>query len=193
MKASPLSRINRRKEDNMHLFEKTIDSEVKYEGKILTVCSDKAELENGAIVSRDVIRHSGGVGVVPVTDEGDVLFVRQFRYPFQKVLMEIPAGKLNAGEDHAEAGRRELQEETGCTCKQFRYMGYMIPTPAYCQEITHMYLATGLEGGKQNLDDDEFLEVIKIPLDKAVEMVMNGEIEDGKTQLALLKAKMILG
>ena len=104
----------------MHLFEKTIDSEVKYEGKILTVCSDKAELENGAIVSRDVIRHSGGVGVVPVTDEGDVLFVRQFRYPFQKVLMEIPAGKLNAGEDHAEAGRRELQEETGCTCKQFR-------------------------------------------------------------------------
>ena len=164
----------------MHLFEKTIDSEVKYEGKILTVCSDKAELENGAIVSRDVIRHSGGVGVVPVTDEGDVLFV-------------IPAGKLNAGEDHAEAGRRELQEETGCTCKQFRYMGYMIPTPAYCQEITHMYLATGLEGGKQNLDDDEFLEVVKIPLDKAVEMVMNGEIEDGKTQLALLKAKMILG
>ena len=136
----------------MHLFEKTIDSEVKYEGKILTVCSDKAELENGAIVSRDVIRHSGGVGVVPVTDEGDVLFVRQFRY-----------------------------------------MGYMIPTPAYCQEITHMYLATGLEGGKQNLDDDEFLEVVKIPLDKAVEMVMNGEIEDGKTQLALLKAKMILG
>ena len=89
----------------MHLFEKTIDSEVKYEGKILTVCSDKAELENGAIVSRDVIRHSGGVGVVPVTDEGDVLFVRQFRYPFQKVLMEIPAGKLNAGEDHAEAGK----------------------------------------------------------------------------------------
>ncbi len=177
----------------MHLFEKTIDSEVKYEGKILTVCSDKAELENGAIVSRDVIRHSGGVGVVPVTDEGDVLFVRQFRYPFQKVLMEIPAGKLNAGEDHAEAGRRELQEETVCTCKQCRYMGYMIPTPAYCQEITHMYLATGLEGGKQNLDDDEFLEVVKIPLDKAVEMVMNGEIEDGKTQLALLKAKMILG
>ena len=91
----------------MHLFEKTIDSEVKYEGKILTVCSDKAELENGAIVSRDVIRHSGGVGVVPVTDEGDVLFVRQFRYPFQKVLMEIPAGKLNAGEDHAEGCRRK--------------------------------------------------------------------------------------
>ena len=99
----------------MHLFEKTIDSVVKYEGKILTVCSDKAELENGAIVSRDVIRHNGGVGVVPITDDGNVLFVRQFRYPFQKVLMEIPAGKLNAGEDHAEAGRRELQEETGCT------------------------------------------------------------------------------
>lgn len=94
----------------MHLFEKTIDSEVKYEGKILTVCSDKAELENGAIVSRDVIRHSGGVGVVPVTDEGDVLFVRQFRYPFQKVLMEIPAGSSTQA--------KITQKQAGESCRR---------------------------------------------------------------------------
>ena len=172
----------------MHLFEKTIDSEVKYEGKILTVCSDKAELENGAIVSRDVIRHNGGVGVVPITDEGDVLFVRQFRYPFQKVLMEIPAGKLNAGEDHAEAGRRELQEETGCTCKSYEYLGEILPTPAYVSEVIHLYIAKGLEFSRQRLDEDEFLDVEKIPMEKAVEMVMNGEITDSKTQIGVLKA-----
>ena len=177
----------------MHLFEKTIDSEVKYEGKILTVCSDKAELENGAIVSRDVIRHNGGVGVVPVTDDGDVLFVRQFRYPFQKVLMEIPAGKLNAGEDHAEAGRRELQEETGCTCREYTFLGEMYPTPAYNSEITYIYMARELEFQNQSLDEDEFLDVIKVPVSRAVEMVMSGEIKDGKTQIAVLKAARILG
>lgn len=177
----------------MHLFEKTIESEVKYEGKILTVCSDKAELENGSVVRRDVIKHSGGVCVVPVTEDGDVLFVRQFRYPFAKVLLEVPAGKLNYGEDHYQCGLRELEEETGCTAENYQYLGCMYPTPAYCSEITYMYLASGLKDGKQHLDDDEFLEVEKIPLDKAVEMVMNNEIEDAKTQLALLKAKMILG
>lgn len=177
----------------MHLFEKTIESKIKYEGKILTVCSDKAELENGSIVKRDVIKHSGGVCVVPVTENREVLFVRQFRYPFAKVLLEIPAGKLNYGEDHYECGLRELEEETGCTTESYQYLGCMYPTPAYDTEITYMYLASGLKDGKQHLDDDEFLEVEKIPLDKAVEMVMNNEIEDAKTQLALLKAKMILG
>lgn len=176
----------------MHLFEKTVESTVKYEGKILTVCSDVVELENGTTAPRDVIRHSGGVCVVPVTDDNEVLMVRQFRYPFAKVLLELPAGKLNEGEDHYTCGLRELKEETGCTCENYRYLGCLYPTPAYCSEITHMYLATGLSGGSQHLDDDEFLEVEKIPLDKAVEMVMNNEIPDAKTQLALLKAKNIL-
>lgn len=177
----------------MRLFEKTIDSKIKYEGKILTVCSDTAELENGSKVKRDVIKHSGGVCVVPVTENKEVIFVRQFRYPFAKVLLEVPAGKLNPGEDHYTCGLRELEEETGCTASDYRYLGCMYPTPAYCSEITHMYMASGLKNGKQNLDDDEFLEVVKIPLDKAVEMVMNNEIEDAKTQLALLKTKMLLG
>jgi ADP-ribose pyrophosphatase len=132
------------------------------------------------------------VVIVLEDEEGRHLQQQRLKQPYYGYWGHM-TGKIRWGETMLEAGARELQEETGCTCKEFRYMGYMIPTPAYCQEITHMYLATGLEGGKQNLDDDEFLEVVKIPLDKAVEMVMNGEIEDGKTQLALLKAKMILG
>ncbi|MCH5323948.1 MAG: NUDIX hydrolase [Eubacterium sp.] len=176
----------------MHLFEKTIESEVKYDGRILTVCSDTVELENGSTAYRDVIRHSGGVCVVPITDNNEVLMVRQFRYPFGAVLLEIPAGKLNECEDHYECGLRELEEETGCTCTSYQYLGCLYPTPAYCSEITHMYLATGLSDGKQHLDEDEFLEVEKIPLDKAIEMVLNNEIPDAKTQLALMKAKAIL-
>ncbi len=176
----------------MHLFEKTIDSEVKFKGRIITVCEDKALLENDTAVSREVVKHSGGVCVVAVTDDNEVLFVRQFRYPFQKVLLEIPAGKLNEGEDHYTCGLRELKEETGCTAKNYSYLGCLYPTPAYCSEVIHMYLATGLENGSQHLDDDEFLEVEKIPLDKAVEMVLNNEIEDAKTQLAILRAKLIL-
>ena len=150
------------------------------------------ELENGSVVGRDVVHHSGGVCVVPLTENNEVLFVRQFRYPYQKVLLEIPAGKLNYGEDHYACGLRELKEETGCSAKEYTYLGCLYPTPAYDTEIIHMYLAKGLESGEQKLDDDEFLEVTKIPLDKAVEMVMNNEIEDAKTQLALLKTKMLL-
>ncbi len=176
----------------MHLFEKTIDSELKFDGRIIKVCEDKALLENDTEVSREVVKHSGGVCVVAVTDENEILFVRQFRYPFQKVLLEIPAGKLNEGEDPYACGLRELKEETGCTAKNYSYLGCMYPTPAYCSEIIHIYLATGLESGKQHLDDDEFLEVEKIPLDKAVEMVLNNEIEDAKTQLAILKTKLLL-
>jgi len=176
----------------MHLYEKTINSEEKYRGNILTACLDTAELENGCIVTRDVIKHSGGVCVVPITDDNEVIFVKQFRYPHSQVLLEIPAGKLNAGENHYECGLRELKEETGCTAQDYRYIGSCYPTPAYCTEIIHIYLAAGLKSGKQNLDEDEFLEITKIPLDKAVKMVMNDEIKDAKTQIAILKAKIIM-
>lgn len=177
----------------MHLQEKTISSEIKYEGVIFTITSDTAELENGTTAVRDVLHHSGGVCVIPVTDDNEIFLVQQFRYPFQEITTEVPAGKLNQGESHAECGRRELLEETGCTCKEYIYLGEMYPTPAYDSEITHIYLAKGLEFSKQNLDEDEFLDVIKLPLSKAAEMVMNGEIKDGKTQVAVLKAARILG
>lgn len=177
----------------MHLEEKTLSSETIYEGVIFTVKKDSAELENGTVARRDIILHSGGVCVIPVTENNEIFMVKQYRYPFHEITCEVPAGKLNYGENHAECGRRELLEETGCTCREYIYLGEMYPTPAYNSEITHMYLAKGLEYKKQNLDEDEFLDVIKIPLEKALRMVMDNEIKDGKTQIVILKASRLLG
>ena len=176
----------------MHLEEKTLSSEQKFDGRVVKLFVDKAELENGEVVSREVIRHPGGVCVLPLDEDNNVLFVEQFRYPHGRVLLEIPAGKLEYGEKHYDCGLRELKEETGCTCDRYDYLGSLIPTPAYCGEGIHMYLARGLHYGAQKLDDDEFLDVKKIPLEKAVEMIMNNEIADSKTQIAILKTKLLL-
>lgn len=177
----------------MRLEEKTLSSEQKFDGRIVKLFVDQVELENGETATREVIKHPGGVCILPLDEENNVLMVRQFRYPPQKVLLEIPAGKMEFGEDHRACGLRELKEETGCTCDEFIYLGNLIPTPAYDNEVIHMYLARGLHGGDQNLDEDEFLEIEKIPLEKAVKMVMNNEIADAKTQIALLKVQKMLG
>ncbi|MBQ5319128.1 MAG: NUDIX hydrolase [Oscillospiraceae bacterium] len=177
----------------MHLFEKTVTSDLVFDGKIITVKKDTAELENGEIVNRELVVHPGGVCVVPINENGEVLMVKQFRYPFKEALVEIPAGKLEIGEDHREAGLRELREETGAVCEKFEYLGVCYPSVAYLTEKIHMYLATGLSFENQDLDEDEFLDVIKIKLEDAVEMVMNNELPDAKTQCAILKAARILG
>ena len=177
----------------MHLQEKTLTSDVKYEGVIFTITHDTAELENGKTAPRDVLHHNGGVCVIPVTENNEIFLVKQFRYPYQTVTREVPAGKLEKGEDHAECGRRELLEETGCTCSEYIYLGEMLPTPAYNSEITYMYLAKGLTFTSQSLDPDEFLDVERIPLSEAVAQVMDGTIRDGKTQIAILKAARMLG
>ncbi len=176
----------------MHLEEKTLSSEKLFDGKVVKLYVDKAELENGDKVYREVIEHPGGVGVVALDESENVIFVRQFRYPHKKVLLEIPAGKLEYGESHYDCGLRELKEETGCTCEKYEYLGRLLPTPAYDSEIIHMYLARGLKYGEKKLDNDEFLETEKIPLLKAAEMVMNNEIEDAKTQIAILKTFLFL-
>lgn len=177
----------------MHLQEKTISSDTVYEGRIFTLTHDTAELENGQSAIRDVILHSGGVCVIPVTDNNEIFLVRQFRYPFKEITAEIPAGKLEKGESHHDCGKRELLEETGCTCTEYIYLGEIYPTPAYNTEVIHVYLAKGLAYEKQCLDDGEFLDVEKIPLSDAVKLVMDGKIKDGKTQIAILKASRILG
>ncbi len=176
----------------MHLDEKTLKSETVYEGVIFTINHDTVELENGNTAIRDVLLHHGGVCVIPVTDENEIFLVRQFRYPFRKTTTEVPAGKLEKGENHAECGKRELLEETGCICDEYIYLGEMLPTPAYNSEVTYMYMAKGLHFDKQNLDPDEFLDVEKIPLSEAVKLVMDGKITDGKTQIAILKAARLL-
>lgn len=179
--------------DIMHLQEKKLSSETVYEGPIFTITHDTVELENGASSIRDVLHHNGGVCVIPITDDNEIYLVKQFRYPFAAVTREVPAGKLEKGEDHAECGRRELLEETGCTCSELVYLGEMLPTPAYDSEITHLYLARGLSYEKQQLDPGEFLDVEKIPLTEAIQLVMDGKIRDGKTQIVILKAARILG
>ena len=164
-----------------------------YEGPIFTITHDKAELENNKTAVRDVLHHHGGVCVIPITDNNEIFLVKQFRYPFHTVTREVPAGKLEKGEDHGECGKRELLEETGYACSEYIYLGEMFPTPAYNTEITYMYLAKGLTFSSQNLDPDEFLDVERIPLSEAVKQVMDGTIRDGKTQIAVLKAARILG
>lgn len=177
----------------MHLDEKTLSSELAYQAKIFRVTKDTAQLENGAEVRRDVVHHSGGVCVVPLTDKNTVLMVKQYRYPMHEITLEIPAGKLEAGEDPSECGLRELREEAGRTCGKYISLGKLYPTPAYDTEIIYMYLAEELsEPEEQNLDEGEFLDVTEIPLEEAVQMVMDGKIPDAKTQLALLKTWFIL-
>lgn len=176
----------------MHLYEKKLSSEQVYNGRIFDIIKDTVELENNTQADREVVLHSGGVCIVPVTDEGNILLVRQFRYPFEQVLTEVPAGKLNKGENHLECGRRELLEETGAVADKYTDMGLIYPTPAYLTEKIHMYIAQGLTFSKQNLDDDEFLDVISIPFEQALEMVMNNEIKDAKTQIAIMKAWLMM-
>lgn len=176
----------------MELYEKKINSKQIFDGKIVKLFVDEVELQNGRHATREVVRHPGAVCVVPVTNEGEVVMVRQFRYPFSEVLLEVPAGKLEYGEDPLEAVKRELSEESGAEAEHIEYIGSLYTTVAIFDEKIHMYLATGLTFKKAHPDEDEFLEVEKIPLKTLIDMVMRGEIPDSKTQVALLKAEKIL-
>lgn len=171
------------------LFEKQLSSTNVYKGKLLDVYSDEIELPNGHHSKREYIKHVGAACVVPLDKDGNIIIEKQFRYPFSRVLTEIPAGKLDSkSEPHLNAALRELKEETGYTAEEMIYLGEFYPTCAYSDEIIHIYLATGLIKGEQNLDDDEFVGVEKMPLTEAVEEIMKGNIPDGKTQTAILKA-----
>lgn len=171
----------------MKHFEKKLDSRIIYEGKILSLKKDTVELENGNKTHREVVVHSGGVGVLAIDKDGNILMVRQFRYSAGGEIWEIPAGKKSVGEDPLDCGKRELEEETGYTAGRFQLLASLYPTPAYCTEIIHIYLATELEPSQQRLDDDEFLTVLPMPVEKVRDMIMSGEITDAKTQIAVLK------
>ncbi|MBR2043481.1 MAG: NUDIX hydrolase [Clostridia bacterium] len=176
----------------MNLEEKTISSQTVFKGRIITLKKDVALLPDGSEASREFIEHPGGVCVVPLTDKNEVLMVRQFRYPYKEVVLEIPAGKKDPGEDPFTTGKRELKEETGATAAEYIELGELYPSPGYCGEIIWMYGAKGLEFGEISPDDDEFLEVEKVPLKTAVEMIIKGEIKDAKTQSAILKINYLL-
>ena len=176
----------------MELEEKKLSSEEIFDGVAIHLFRDEILLPNGNKGVREVIRHPGAVCVIPVTEDGDVIFVNQFRYAFNKVTLEVPAGKLEKGEDPLEAAMRELSEETGLSAKNVVYLGELYTTPALIDEVIHMYLATDLVECKQHLDEDEFINTLRMPLSKAVQKVMNGEIKDAKTQTILLKTEKYL-
>ncbi len=176
----------------MECVEKRIDGEIKYDGVIVKVRLDRAQLENGKIVRREVVEHPGGVGILPLDDNGVCYMVRQFRYPFSRQLLEIPAGKLEYGEDPLACAVRELGEETGFTADELIPLGKCLTSPGFSSEVLHLYLARGLHAGRVHLDEDEFLNVEKHPLAELAAMADRNELEDGKTVIAVLKAARLL-
>ena len=176
------------KEEYERLREKQTASEEIFDGVILHVFRDKVELPNGDASVREVIAHVEAVCVVPVDSDGNVILERQYRYPIDAVITEIPAGKLDyEGEDHLEAAKRELREETGITAADFEYIGPFYPTCAYSTEVIHLYFAWNLTFGERELDDDENINVEMMDIREVADMILRGLVPDGKTQTAVLK------
>lgn len=176
----------------MNLTETQLTCKTVFEGKILTVREDSVLLPSGHTATREVIEHNGGSCVAALTPDNRLLMVRQFRYAAGKALWEIPAGKLEKGEDPLVCAARELEEETGYKAKTLEPLGHFYPTPAYCQEVIYMYYTTSISPSAQHLDEDEFVEVAAIPFEEVLAMIDRGEITDGKTQLTVLKLKEVL-
>ena len=169
----------------MNLTEKTINSQTKYDGKIIKLNVDEVQLPDGTKSYREYVRHSGGAAVLFVKD-GKVLLVRQFRYAYGKSIYEIPAGKIDSGEEPLCAAARELEEETGY-CPKLVHMIDLYPSPGYTDEVIHIYKAVSSEFAKQNLDDGEFLNTEFIGIEEVMEMIDKGEINDAKTVAAIYK------
>ena len=166
----------------MDFTEKKLSEQYYFEGRIMKARVDEVELPGGGRATREVCEHLGGVGILPIDADGQVLLVRQFRYPFGELLLEIPAGKLDhgPGEDHYACGVRELREETGCTADEITYLGCIYPSPGFLTEVTHLYAARGLHAGEMQPDEGEFLELVRIPADELERRIAAGEIRDAK-------------
>lgn len=162
-----------------------------YEGRILSLRVDTVRLQNGEQTTREVIDHQGAAGVVAFDEQGRLLMVRQYRYPIQKEMLELPAGKIDPGETPAQCAARELQEETGYRAAKLTPLGTVLPAAAYDCETVHLFLAEQLTPAHQHLDEDEFLTVERVDFDRAVQMVLAGELPDSKTQIGILKMKVM--
>ena len=176
----------------MNLTEQLLSRREIYHGRIIDVQVDTVSLPNGNTSTWEVVRHPGGVGILALDDEDCAVLVEQYRYVFGRTLLEIPAGKLEPGEDPVAGALRELKEETGAVPDTFLPMGVTLPSPGCLSERLYLFLAKGLHMESQQLDEDEFLNVERIPFNEMVHRVMDGEIEDSKTIAAVLKAKVLL-
>lgn len=170
-------------------YEQTEDVQGIFNGSIINVHKDTVTLVDGTEAMREVVDHPGGVAIIGLTDNNEVLLVRQFRYPYKETIYEIPAGKLERGEDPYKAAVREFKEECGAIAQRFEPFGELYPTPGYCGEIIRLFYAADLSFGEQDLDEDEYLDVIKMPFNECVSKIMNGEIKDAKTIIGILKLK----
>lgn len=173
----------------MGLMEKTVSSEMVYKGSILNLRVDEVELPNGKTVKREVVEHRGAVAVVPLDDKNQLLMVRQYRYPVGKALLEVPAGKLEEGEDPMVCAARELAEETGCEARELKQLFGFYSTPGFTTEKLYVFLARGLKCLDSHPDEDEFIEISRVPLERALEMIDSGEICDAKSIIGILAAK----
>lgn len=173
----------------MKYNEETVESRLIYDGRIIRVKEDTVRVPGGNLAKRELVEHPGGVGIVAYTDEGNIIFVRQFRKPYEEEIIEVPAGKLERGEDHGVCGRRELEEETGYRAERFEYLGGFYPTPGYCDEIIHLYYADGLTSGAPHPDPDEFVDVLTFSPQQVEGMIANGEIKDMKTIVGYFLSK----
>lgn len=176
----------------MTFEEKTISSEMIYKGTILNLRKDKVTVKDGDFSYREIIEHNGGAVAVALTKENEVILVKQFRKPMERDMIELPAGKTEPGEEPIETIKRELKEETGYTANSIKFMAKFNPSVGYTSESLYIYLATELTPGETEFDEHEAIDVIKMPLDEAVEMVVRGDITDGKTMAGLLLTKFFI-
>ena len=163
-----------------------------YDGKVLDIHLEKVTLPNGKEVDVEIIRHPGGAAALPLYDNGDILMIRQFRHAAGGIIWEVPAGRIDDGEDPQNCAYRELQEEAGVIAGRMEKLGEFFSTPGFCTEVIHLYLARDLTACCQELEADEYLQVEKMPFGKALEKVYSGEIVDSKTMLALLLASKVI-
>lgn len=174
--------------DSEKLVEQKIRSEEIFNGRLLHVFRDKALMPDGSTSTREWIKHPGASAVLPVFENGDVMLVKQFRYPVSQIFYEVPAGKLDPDETPDNTAKRELKEEAGLVCQQYHYVGHFYPSIGYTDEIIYLYTAWDIENYEQRVDEDEFLVKERLPFREAVEMVHSGEISDGKSMVTILRS-----
>ena len=179
-------------QDDQHLIEVCISSEMVLDGTMIRVKRDQVRLPSGNQSQREFILHPGAVLIIPILDNGNLLLERQFRYPLNRVFVELPAGKIDQGEDILLTGQRELLEETGYTAQEWIYLGHQHPCIGYSDEVIYMFLAKGLEAGDAHCDEDEALELFEASVDDCLQMVATQEITDAKTILALMYVEKYL-
>lgn len=171
--------------------EKKVDSKLIYDGHIIKVFKDDVSLE-GRPAIREVVRHKGATAVLAIDEKGEAFFVEQFRYPIEKPLFEVPAGKIDEGEAPLECAKRELMEECGVTAEKWTELGPMLSSPGFCDEVIYLFMAEELTNSNPNPDEDEFLDIVKIPLSEALSRLRKGKISDAKTQVLILRCADII-